>query len=315
MSGKPGSPDSTAIQFKKRKKRKRNLLTTKDIIPPQPTVDESVKTESKEDPQSPADTTTTDDDAAFLKELEEAKFLHRFKFQSRNKGLVFEENQQFTTSGLENPDTFRHDPSKDFGDSFSTEKTQDDKLKQQREKWVEEQMRGKLLEKGRILPQNDESKTQGVDGDKEQTENQGTSFQEQLYALSDKLTAPSSSMRHSEEAGERWLAGMTEYELPLEFKLKNIKQTEDAKKKLLQPKSKHDKVFDIPRNYNGDFTTHHFDRVKMAEQKRKLMESKQTLRMERERKRRRTGLWFVIQKVETKWYLALNGSHCIRFII
>ena len=197
-------------------------------------------------------------------------------------------------SPLTSPFLLEQDPSKDFGDSFSAEKAQDDKLKQQREKWVEQKMREKLLEKGRVLPQNgdtqngDGNKSKSLNAKEDEVENHGTSFQEQLYALSDKLAAPLSSMRRNEEAGERWLAGMTEYELPLEFKLKNIKQTEDAKKKLLQPKSKHDKVFDIPRNYNGDFTTHHFDRVKMAEQKRKLMENQQSMRMQRERKRRRT---------------------------
>lgn len=156
-------------------------------------------------------------------------------------------------------------------------------------------MREKLLEKGRVLPvtgsHGADAKGDGATASTTTTStdnNQGTSFQEQLYALSDKLDVPLSSMKHSEEAGERWLAGMTEYELPMEYKLKNIKQTEDAKKKLLQPKSKHDKVFDIPRNYNGDFTTHHFDRVKMAEQKRKLMESQQSVKMQRDRKRRRT---------------------------
>ena len=143
-------------------------------------------------------------------------------------------------------------------------------------------MRKKLLQQGRVLPQNDK-----LSDNNNNSNNDNISLKEQLYALSNKLSMPLNSTRDNDEAGERWLAGMTEYELPLQFKLKNIKQTEDAKKKLLQPKPKREKIFDIPRNYNQDFTTHHFDRVKTAENKRKLQESQQRINMQREKKRRR----------------------------
>ena len=144
-------------------------------------------------------------------------------------------------------------------------------------------MTKRLLEQGRVLPHNERSPKHGSNDNNKNK----TSLKEQLYALSDKLSMPLSSTRDNDEAGERWLAGMTEYELPLEFKLKNIKQTEDAKKKLLEPKPKREKIFDIPRNYNQDFTTHHFDRVKTAEHKRRLQETQQRMNMQREKKRRR----------------------------
>ena len=114
---------------------------------------------------------------------------------------------------------------------------QDDKLKIQREQWVEEQLRKRLLEKGRMLPQN-----KNEQDEKTESKQTVTSLKEQLYALSDKLEAPLLSQKDHDEAGERWLAGMAEYQLPLEYKLKNIKQTEKAKKKLLEPKPKNDKI-------------------------------------------------------------------------
>jgi len=55
------------------------------------------------------------------------------------------------------------------------------------------------------------------------------------------------------EAGEKWLKGMAEVELPLEYKLKTIEETEDAKKKLLMPKHEELKILNIPGNYNQNF--------------------------------------------------------------
>ena len=247
-----------------------------------------------------------DDDLSFLNKLKETKTIHDLQFQTKDKGLTFEETHEFTSSGLENPDNFRHvkynkhdcqrckdkllniclwcfqqDPSRDFGESFSSEKIQDDKLKQQRTEWVEKQMRKKLLEQGRVLKENEKS-PKNSDHHRNKT-----TLKEELYALSNKLSMPLMSTRDNDEAGERWLAGMAEYELPLEYKLKNIEQTEEAKKKLLEPKPKHEKIFDIPRNYNQDFTTHHYDRVKTAEHKRRLQETQQRMSMQREKKRRR----------------------------
>merc|ERR1712228_219614 len=269
---------STAkLQFRKRKKKKKNIISplalSKSLQSPTNNNDTDIPPQQEEE---------EDDDLSFLHKLKETKTIKNIQFKSKSKGLVFEENNAFTSSGLENPNTFKHDLSRDFDQSFSTEKVQDDKLKTQREEWVEEELRKRLLKKGRVLPQNKEKKES--ESECKQTV---TTLKEQLYALSDKLEAPLLSQRDHDEAGERWLAGMAEYELPLEYKLKNIKQTEDAKKKLLEPKAKSDKMFAIPRNYNGDFTTHHFERVKIAEHKRKLEEEQQKLSMQRERKKRR----------------------------
>ena len=49
-----------------------------------------------------------DEDLSFLNKLKETKTVHKLQFQSKDKGLTFEENHEFTSSGLENPDNFRH---------------------------------------------------------------------------------------------------------------------------------------------------------------------------------------------------------------
>ena len=49
------------------------------------------------------------------------------------------------------------------------------------------------------------------------------------------------------EAGERWLSGMVEVELPVEYKLKNIEETEAAKAALLAPKTSEKSLLHIPR--------------------------------------------------------------------
>mmetsp|Transcript_70733 Transcript_70733/g.112406 ORF Transcript_70733/g.112406 Transcript_70733/m.112406 type:complete len:295 (+) Transcript_70733:72-956(+) len=279
--------DCIQPQFKKRKKKKRNAKLREPLQAPIQTAtaaaDKSDDKNPNDDEAAHSDDANEDDDLSFLKDLQETKTFHKLQFDAKNKGLVFEENHEFTSSGLENPDNFRHDPSKDFGESFQSEKAQEDKLKTQREEWVDKQMRARKLEQGRILPQHAKSPPKQHQHEK----NNKLTLKEELYALDEKLIMPLTSAKDNDEAGERWLAGMCEYELPLDFKLKNIKQTEDAKKKLLQPKAKRDKILDIPRNFNQDFTTHHYDRVKSAEHKRKLQETQQRLSMQREKKRRR----------------------------
>eukprot|EP01083_Nonionella_stella_P295410 1004040_1 len=188
----------TKTKFKKRKKKNKNRNIRESITSIEPTTTTNpTKTqpelETKQDLNS-------DDDLSFLTKLQEAKSIHKLQFQCKNKGLVFEETHEFTNSGLENPDTFKHDPSKDFGESFSTEKIHDDKLKLQREEWIEKKLREKLLEQGRILPENKNKKEENNIGNK-------TSLKEELYALPNKLCAPLFSNKDNNEAGERWLAG------------------------------------------------------------------------------------------------------------
>eukprot|EP01084_Bolivina_argentea_P055070 100981_1 len=163
---------TSKMQFRKRKKKKKNhnirtsstsVASTND--PSKETKDLNASnindndadndTEKDSKPNHPIsiETEEEDDDLSFLSKLKETQTI---QFKAKDKGLVFEENHEFTSSGLDNPDNFRHDPSKDFGESFSTEKLQDDKLKKNKEEWIQKQMRQRLLQRGRVLPQDEE---------------------------------------------------------------------------------------------------------------------------------------------------------------
>jgi len=56
--------------------------------------------------------------------------------------------------------------------------------------------------------------------------------EKQLYAIPEHLRAKESA-RSDDTISESWLTGIQEVELPMEFKLRNIEETEDAKKQLL----------------------------------------------------------------------------------
>nr|GEZ56148.1 protein COP1 suppressor 2 [Tanacetum cinerariifolium] len=61
--------------------------------------------------------------------------------------------------------------------------------------------------------------------------------------------------RNSEESSTQWTTGIAEIQLPIEFKLKNIEETEAAKKllqeKRLMGRSKTDST--IPSSYSADY--------------------------------------------------------------
>ena len=107
--------------------------------------------------------------------------------------------------------------------------------------------------------------------------------------------ANNESATNGGEAGERWLAGMKEVELPIEYKLKNIEQTERAKQLLLQAKPKHDRLLNIPRNFNQDYTSRHIDRIKFYDNQRRIAEKEQRIQMEKERQKKR--------QTAQQWYL------------
>ena len=96
------------------------------------------------------------------------------------------------------------DPSRDFGESFATEKIQDDILKNQRDEWVEKEMKKKKI-LGRVLPKNDKNDNKNKSNNIHTSDT--TTFKEELYALPKSLSM-SMSNNNETEAGERWLAGM-----------------------------------------------------------------------------------------------------------
>lgn len=69
--------------------------------------------------------------------------------------------------------------------------------------------------------------------DTEQTENELKDAEDELYMIPDHLKV---KKRNSEESSTQWTTGIAEIQLPIEYKLKNIEETEAAKKLLHEKK-------------------------------------------------------------------------------
>ncbi|CAN8310964.1 unnamed protein product [Cochlearia groenlandica] len=91
-----------------------------------------------------------------------------------------------------------------------------------------------------------------LDDDAEEVENELKRVEDELYKIPDHLKV---KKRSSEESSTQWTTGIAEVQLPLEYKLKNIEETEAAKK-LLQEKrlmSRPKSEFNIPSSYSADY--------------------------------------------------------------
>ncbi|KAF8112954.1 hypothetical protein N665_0058s0053 [Sinapis alba] len=88
--------------------------------------------------------------------------------------------------------------------------------------------------------------------DAEEVENELKRVEDELYKIPDHLKV---KKRSSEESSTQWTTGIAEVQLPIEYKLKNIEETEAAKKLLQEkrlmgrPKSE----FNIPSSYSADY--------------------------------------------------------------
>ncbi|XP_062084977.1 protein COP1 SUPPRESSOR 2 [Humulus lupulus] len=86
----------------------------------------------------------------------------------------------------------------------------------------------------------------------DQTENDLKNAEDELYKIPDHLKV---KKRNSEESSTQWTTGIAEVQLPIEYKLKNIEETEAAKK-LLQEKrlmGRTKSEFSIPSSYSADY--------------------------------------------------------------
>ncbi|CAI0438476.1 unnamed protein product [Linum tenue] len=86
-----------------------------------------------------------------------------------------------------------------------------------------------------------------------QVENELTRAEDELYIVPDHLKV---KRRNSEESSTQWTTGIAEIQLPIEYKLKNIEETEAAKK-LLQEKRLMGRTktsdINIPSSYSADY--------------------------------------------------------------
>ncbi|XP_050237277.1 protein COP1 SUPPRESSOR 2 [Mercurialis annua] len=91
-----------------------------------------------------------------------------------------------------------------------------------------------------------------IDATPEQVENELKRAEDELYKIPEHLKVKG---RNSEESSTQWTTGIAEIQLPIEYKLKNIEETEAAKK-LLQEKRLTGRVksdFSIPSSYSADY--------------------------------------------------------------
>lgn len=86
----------------------------------------------------------------------------------------------------------------------------------------------------------------------DQVENDIKRAEDELYKIPEHLKV---KQRNSEESSTQWTTGIAEIQLPIEFKLKNIEETEAAKKllqeKRLMGRSKTEST--IPSSYSADY--------------------------------------------------------------
>ncbi|KAK2376736.1 protein COP1 SUPPRESSOR [Trifolium repens] len=87
----------------------------------------------------------------------------------------------------------------------------------------------------------------------DQVENELKRAEDELYTIPDHLKV---KKRNSEESSTQWTTGIAEIQLPIEYKLKNIEETEAAKKllqekRLMVGRTKSD--FSIPSSYSADY--------------------------------------------------------------
>ncbi|ERN02200.1 hypothetical protein AMTRI_Chr02g265370 [Amborella trichopoda] len=85
-----------------------------------------------------------------------------------------------------------------------------------------------------------------------QTENENKRAEDELYMIPEHLKV---KRRNSEESSTQWTTGIAEVQLPIEYKLRNIEETEAAKK-LLQDKrfvGRARPEVSIPSSYSADY--------------------------------------------------------------
>merc|ERR1712062_128590 len=159
------------------------------------------------------------------------------KITERPKGLEVTEKMEEKASAKKKA---KKNPEAALGE-FAEEKNVSQFQKTLVDQYVEKRFRQIVTKQGRKITE--EKKSQ------KQKEND---FMKQLYSVPKEHQGKFTELPET-EAGERWLSGMVEVELPVEYKLKNIEETEAAKAQLLAPKQKEKSLFHIPSNFNQDF--------------------------------------------------------------
>ncbi|CAH2039153.1 unnamed protein product [Thlaspi arvense] len=191
--------------------------------------------EEEEDDQSKAE--ISDEEEKRRLALEEVKFLQ--KQRERKLGISALSTAQNSTGKLKAVEKTEVEGEKEelvLQDTFAQETAvliEDPNMV----KYIEQELAKK---RGRSLD------------DAEEVENELKRVEDELYMIPDHLKV---KKRSSEESSTQWTTGIAEVQLPIEYKLKNIEETEAAKKLLQEkrlmgrPKSE----FNIPSSYSADY--------------------------------------------------------------
>ncbi|XP_023751022.1 protein COP1 SUPPRESSOR 2 [Lactuca sativa] len=192
-------------------------------------------------------TGVTEDGNEMRLALEEIKFLQKLRERKSGVPAVVKTGQAAAASGVNNAgglvpkggDKGEADGEKDdlvLQDTFAQETAVMDEDPHML-KYVEQELAKK---KGKNIDEAD------------QVENDIKRAEDELYKIPEHLKV---KRRNSEESSTQWTTGIAEIQLPIEFKLKNIEETEAAKKllqeKRLMGRAKTDST--IPSSYSADY--------------------------------------------------------------
>ncbi|KAL1341310.1 hypothetical protein HN51_027793 [Arachis hypogaea] len=197
----------------------------------------------EDEPQQSENKNESDDERERRMALEEIKLLQ--KQRERKSGIPANPSLQVQTaigSGLAAKSAEKNDG--DGGDK--DELVLQDTFAQETAVMVEDPNMVKYIEQ-------ELAKKRGRKIDEaDQVENELKRAEDELYKIPEHLKV---KRRNSEESSTQWTTGIAEVQLPIEYKLKNIEETEAAKK-LLQEKrllGRTKSEFSIPSSYSADY--------------------------------------------------------------
>lgn len=200
-----------------------------------------------------------DDDSLVRTIIQNTKV--RQKMRNRHKGIDVSVIETLTDHSLSSTS----DPNTNSLDTNFTAQTHHTETDHHMERYIEERMSNKNAEErasdmeGYGLQQpgaNSSSQNEKDDEHDEDVQHQDQSTDDEtLYATPDHLKVEKTQ---DPETGSQMLTGIVEVELPIEYKLKNIEDTETAKRKLLgQNKKTFHPSMPLPANMSVNFSRHH----------------------------------------------------------
>ncbi|GAU23893.1 hypothetical protein TSUD_35630 [Trifolium subterraneum] len=207
-----------------------------------------IQTEEQDQlPQSQQNNNDSDDERERRLALEEIKLLQ--KQRERKSGipatLTLQQSQPGVSSGLATKPVDKNDGGGDGGDKDDL--VLQDTFAQETAVMDEDPNMVKYIEQELA-----KKRGRNIDAD-DQVENELKRAEDELYTIPDHLKV---KKRNSEESSTQWTTGIAEIQLPIEYKLKNIEETEAAKKllqekRLMVGRAKSD--FSIPSSYSADY--------------------------------------------------------------